>query len=473
MPVEDVSTRPISCSPCHFAENQPTLARGSRRMLRRTLSMKGHTHRLAPRAVQFPDMRSTVRAALIALHLLLLALTAHAQDDAPTFLIESITVEGASAAAARIVIAESRIAEGATVDESELRAAAARIQRLPFIVSTDFRLTKGSAPGRYVLVVVIRPMSSFFLNASRSTTWYEQERRGATPFEDAGTYMEQFTTGELALGARTFVGRQGMLTAAAQRVEDRNDRFTIAYSQYDLFGTRASITAVVSYLDNPGARRSADPGARNDWHVRDNLTWELLGVLPLGRNDSLRASWQHAEAPVRYVEIVDDPPRLRPILRSLPQIRKELFWIHDTTNDPLFPTSGTRLTAGVIRTSTPTAGFTELGRVKTDEYRATLERSWSLTPKQALTAGASALDFDRVITQYRVFSRYSVDLWPREQTLRWGDLRLELEGDRVFTKIHEPPYDADSTLRLGLAYRGVWGVLRMNVAYNGWRQPEP
>ncbi|HEX7149845.1 MAG TPA: hypothetical protein VF618_00035 [Thermoanaerobaculia bacterium] len=405
---------------------------------------------------------------LLAILALFVCTVAARAQEPPTFLIESITVEGTSAAA--IVIAESRLTAGESYGEPELRDAVARIQRLPFAVSTDFRLAKGSAPGRYILIVSIRQMKPFFLNAATTTIWSADRRRTPQGPQAGEPYIDQRRTVEVTAGARAFLGAKGVLNLAANRVEDRNDRFTVAFSQYDIFGTRASLTAVVSYLEDPGAIRSADPGARADWHFRDNLTWELIGVVPISRNDSLRGSWQRSERPVRYVE-----PRpgggFRPILRSLPEIRKELFWIHDTTNDPLFPTSGTRLSAGIIRTSTPTAGRTELGRLKLDEYRATLEHSWSLTSRQALTLGGSALDYDRVIDQYRAYSRYSIDLWGRERTLRSGDLRLELHADRIFTAVRRPPYSARSTAGAAITWRNVWGVVRLDASYQGWREP--
>lgn len=416
-------------------------------------------------------MRLTARLALV-LALQLLTLSARSQDD-PSFLLESITVEGGSAAAKRIVVAESGLKEGQTVDEPELRDAMSRIQRLPFILSTDFRLAKGTQPGRYVLIISIRPMSRLFLNSGVTTTWSYERSRPSAPRAPTTESLDQRRTSNLVVGGRTFVGARGVVTIAADRVEDRNDRFTLTFTQYDLFGTRASLTAVATAMDNPGARRSADPGARNDWHFRDNFSWELIGVVPIAPNDSLRGSWQRSESPIRYVA-----PRegggFRPILRSLPAIRKELFWIHDTTNDPIFPTSGTRFTAGVVRSSVPTSGFTLLGRVKNDEYHVTLERSFPVTQAQSLTAGGRATEFDRRVQTYRPFLRYSLDLWDRDATIRYGDLRFELEADRLISRLRlsSQPQIAESAVRAGLAFRAAWGVLRMNVAYVGWRQPD-
>lgn len=408
-------------------------------------------------------------------HLTLLLLTvflslapAMRGDDVPRFFIESINVNGGSPASERIVAAESRLRAGETYDEAQLRDAMARIQRLPFVISADFRLAKGSQFGRYVLVVDLQQMKPLFALAESTTSWIEQSR--ILPQPD-GTFLEeewlnQVRTNELVVGARTFVGKAGMLNAAAERVEHRHDRYTVSYTQYDLFGTRASLTALVSYLDDPGARTRGAPNDRYDWHFRDNLTWEVIGVVPIGRNDSLRASWQRSERPISYFAV--DDGEVQHILRSLPQIRKEIFWIHDTTDDPLFPSRGTRITAGATRTDTPTAGSTLLGRLKLDELKVSAERSFALTQRQALTGGVNGSDYDRVIRRYDAFARYSFDLWGRERTLRNGDLRLELGADRVFTSIRENPFDAQSTVRASVVYRNPWGVLRLTGQYLGW-----
>ena len=367
-------------------------------------------------------------------------------DDAPSFYIQGIRVEGTRAE--RIVIGESGLHTGRAYGEPELRDAAARIQRLPFIVSTDFRLEKGSSPGNYILVIAVRSLKPWFVNAQKQTEWL-------------GT--NQVSADELDLGARWFVGAKGALTGTVQRRQFTHDRYALTYTQYDLFDTRASITAVASYLQDPGVRRSGDPLARTDWHHRDNILWTVIGVLPIGDNDSLRGTWEHEERP-----IIHFAPHF--ILQSLPQIRRDLFYIHDTTDDPLFPTSGTRITAGGARTFVPSSGFTIVGRQKQEELKATLERSWALTPVHAATVGGSGDDFDQRIRTYRAFGRWSMNLWSPEKTLHYGDLRFELEGDRVFMHVKPSFSQQNSTVRASVAYRSVWGLLRLELDYTGWSQ---
>ena len=95
---------------------------------------------------------------------LLLAAAGLARADEPVrFLIESISIEGARYSSPRILIAESRLTEGRSYSEAELRDAMFRIKRLPFVLHTDFRLAKGTERGRYVLVIAIEETKPLFL----------------------------------------------------------------------------------------------------------------------------------------------------------------------------------------------------------------------------------------------------------------------------------------------------------------------
>lgn len=383
----------------------------------------------------------------------------------PLFLLEEIEVEGASRAAAHIVVAESQLRTGSSYDENALRQAMARIQRLPFVVSAGFRLQKGSSVGRFVLLIEIRASKPLFVEASRNTRWTDDFVKVPVPGGlDYKPLITQRTTSEVAVGLRGFAGARGVFTAVAQRREDRNDRYTLSFSQYDLFQTRASLTALVSYLNDPGVR---GPTEGMDWHVRDNLTWELIGVVPLSGNESIRASWQWSQLPIRHLAPDPDSGQLRPVLRSLREMRSEVFFIHDSTDDPLFPSSGLRITAGAIRTSMPTSSLLLTGRRRLDELRASLEASHPLTARQAVSIGGSASDYDQSVRDYRLFGRYATDLWGRERTRRDGDLRFELIVDREFSRVHTLPQATQSVVSAGLAFRNVWGVVRLTAEYSG------
>ena len=392
-------------------------------------------------------------------------------DPVPTFLIESITVEGGSRATDRIVVAESGIHLNQTYDEGELRAARGRIQRLPFIVSTDFRLAKGTSPGKYVLIIRIRRMTTFFLDAETTAQW-EHQRQIVLLQPPYYTYRYSIVRQDqnhVVAGARLFTGANGVLTAAAERVSYRNDRYSLTFSEYDLFGTRASVTAVASYLESPGAVRSSDPLARNDWHHRDNITWEIIGVLPITGSDSLRAAWQHEELPGRHFTISPVDGNLHYTLSSLPEISKELFWIHDTTDDPLLPTSGTRWTLGGTRIAMPTQTPISVGTVQARQFNATLEHTWPLFESQTATVGGTAVQYNRIVRNYTVYGLYGFDL---SSHVRSGDLRLELSGRKeIFTlRQNGAPHTSQAFADVSAVYRNVWGVLRLTVGYEGWEK---
>lgn len=412
--------------------------------------------------------------------LLLLAIPAvHlAADPVPAFLIESIEVEGGSRAADRIVIAESRLQVKQSYDESELRAAMARIQRLPFIVSTDFRLAKGTMPGTYVLIIRIRRMTPFFLDAETNAQWTHLRRIENLP-SGGFRFVSRLARRDehhIVAGARTFVGANGVITATGERVSLRNDRYTLTFSQYDLLGSRASVTAVVSYLEAPGANRSGDPLARNDWHHRDNVLYEIVGVLPITGSDSLRGSWQHEEIPGRYNAISPQDGQYHYVLQSLPEISKDLFWIHDTTDDPLLPTSGTRWTLGGTRISMPTTTTVSFGTVQRRQLAATFEHTFPLFESQALTLGGKGVQYDRIVRNYTALAVYGYDL---SSHVRSGDLRLELGGRKEISTVrrqrtlHSYSIDRSSQafVNASAVYRNVWGVLRFTVEYEGWEKP--
>jgi outer membrane protein assembly factor BamA len=73
-----------------------------------------------------------------------------------------IEVRDAKRVSPEVVVAESRLREGADYSEADLRDAAARLTRLPFLLSAEFSLEKGSERGRYVLVVTINETRTFF-----------------------------------------------------------------------------------------------------------------------------------------------------------------------------------------------------------------------------------------------------------------------------------------------------------------------
>jgi hypothetical protein len=209
--------------------------------------------------------------------------------------------------------------------------------------------------------------------------------------------------------------------------------------------------------------------ARNDWHHRDNITFEIIGVLPITGSDSLRAAWQHEELPGRHFAVSPVDGNLHYVLSSLPEISKELFWIHDTTDDPLMPTSGTRWTLGGRRVAMPTQTATSVGTVQARQLNATLEQTWPLFESQTATVGGTAVQYNRIVRDYTLYGLYGYDL---SRHVRSGDLRLELSGRKEIFTVHQPkgPHSSQAFVDLSAVYRNVWGVLRLTVGYEGWEK---
>jgi outer membrane protein assembly factor BamA len=87
--------------------------------------------------------------------LLLLLLAVPLYADEPAFFLERIEVRNQERVSPEVVIAESRLRAGQQYSEAELRDAAVRLARLPFLLSVDFSLEKGSERGRYILVLTV------------------------------------------------------------------------------------------------------------------------------------------------------------------------------------------------------------------------------------------------------------------------------------------------------------------------------
>jgi len=81
-------------------------------------------------------------------------------------------VRKASRVSPQIVIAESLLREGAEYSEDDLRAASARLRRLPFLLSADFALEKGSERGRYLLAISVVAVAPRAENAERELGVY-------------------------------------------------------------------------------------------------------------------------------------------------------------------------------------------------------------------------------------------------------------------------------------------------------------
>jgi len=191
--------------------------------------------------------RIVIRTVVFLLIAAALASPLAAQEAEPRFLIERIEVRENRRVSTDVIVAESRLREGQAYSEEELSDAANRLNRLPFLLSADFALERGSERGRHVLVITVNETKPFFYLVDARPILSESDFSGRNVDIQVG---DRLGGGENqgVLGARWFVGRRGAFHAGLFARDD-NHEFTrdytaavIGYTQYDIFGTRAFAT---------------------------------------------------------------------------------------------------------------------------------------------------------------------------------------------------------------------------------------
>ena len=411
----------------------------------------------------------TLRRALTALALLFLIAPA-ALGDGPEFLIETVEVEGARYASPRIIVSESRLREGRSYSEQDLAAAIGRIERLPFIMYAEFRLRKGSEPGRYVLVVSIAETKPLFLSARSYSSWVEVDSPVFDGAESpAGIEFEprvvDYRNDFLTVGGRWFVGARGVLHLAAE--VQREDRYSLGYTQYDILGTRASVSALVSYQDR---NIEGLPGVFGEWSTWDDVIYQFLATVPITTNQSIRASFQRGTQPVPRTELSVVPGNFRYRLIPANVDGYGIGWTFDTTNDALHPTAGTLVTASAVETQFALSSPDDTAIIRDENTLLSLtsERFLPVTGRQTISGG---LDLHRRgIDEVRAHGKYALSLWdPRSSR---GDLWFEVEADHIWLDGFGSDGTGGSSARAGLAFRNAWGLLRLDFEYVGRRDGE-
>lgn len=429
-----------------------------------------------------------------------------AQEEAPRFLLERITVAGAREAAGRIVEAETLLREGGSYGEEDLAQAVARVQRLPFVLDADFSLRKGSERGAYELVIQVEEARRFF---------YEHSIRAS--FFDEPIDLDQTTANEFILslpglvGARQFVGRSGVVFAALDTVEGAQ----VGFTRYDLFGRGVVASVAWSGFFNSDVCCASevlpyalDPSFVSWGWDESSRRLSVEAAVPLRPTDALRFSWSRRDGGgatrsevfgvYRGGEFFVDAGN-----SDLTLDRAELKWVRDTSDDPLVPTRGHTLSGGIEWTAFetgPLRGFRrETGYIaeplppQQSELTAAVvsaARHWSLTPRQTvsgqgrLSAGRASLR--QLPTATGVVADQDLDAFSGSLGLRhalrlkqsrgergFSDLYLESTAEvgvettspdlRVSASTHNPLERLE--LSVGLVFRNAWGRLRFRLAY--------
>ena len=396
-----------------------------------------------------------------------------AAQDAPLF-IERIEVRNHHRVSPDVVIAESRLREGHAYTEAELRDAAVRLSRLPFLLSVDFSLEKGSERGNYILVLTINETKPFFLLLDVVPYFDSDDAYVDTQFEDRIGNRET-----LALGFRWFVGRRGAVhvgfsgTGADREFTNEYASFVAGYTQYDLFGTRAFATL---NLKRPV-----------EGYGEGLLSPQFVLGVPVSANQTLTLEYDDSrfKGETRHVNGED-------VHNQYGQKVVSARWSYNTTNEPFFPTEGTLLSAtphyawrdgrtafgtfpgGTVIASTHERTYgLEAGATR---YRELTERSsiwgdlhgrWEHLDRRSssdlLANGESA-------SSASVGIGYAYSLWSREERAS-GDSRFEYTARYTNRVQREDPYEIfhyeSDVLQVGWSWirRSSWGTIRLGVGY--------
>jgi hypothetical protein len=414
---------------------------------------------------------------------LLVAAAAVAAPVCAAFSVESIVVRGTHYSSPRTIIKESKLAAGHSYTEAELRDAIGRVNRLPFVIHAEPSLEKGSARGQYVVVITITETKPLFIDYGWSKQLIDDRESSFVPGPDGKPVLQtrhvlfRFNEHDARAGLRVFAGSGGMVTISSAysgcdspgsicfaQVAD----ITGTYTQYDILGTRASVAGIVQFR-NTDFRPPPFAEGSTRFSVFDRLAFQFSGVVPLFGNNALRASVSRRTDPVFVVK------QLQPFVfheRMSHPTGAQLAWLYDTTDDPLFPQRGSALSISTDWRRSVTQLFREPTRAKaliTKGGDVNFHKHWDLGGGRSLSSGGEVSRRSKE-NEFVVEGGYSASLWGREQTMRLGDLRLQTTVDRHlirFTTVHSQT--SYSTLGVGIAYRGQWGIVSAGVSYLGFR----
>jgi hypothetical protein len=418
------------------------------------------------------------------------------------FLIEKITVEGPKAAVANIVRVETLLREGGSYTEDQLRQAIYRVHRLPFVLDASFSLRRGSRRGAFELVVEVQPARWFFydqwVRAYRFGEPLHLESRGFTSRDR----RYSASVGGLA-GARLFVGRSGVLFGAL----DSEEGVQIGFTQYDLL--HRGILATAGFSTNACCVSEPLPLGLDPrfvtWDFTNSRRLSLNLTVPLGGRQSLQVavSDRAGGAGVRQ-EILDDPASFGLEERGsvnqgeLSYRRAEAKWVYDTSDDPVVPSRGSTLTAGLEASHFAAHGLVIEQRqapfsakpapsFKSQQVLAAVSavRYWSITPRQTVSGvgriAAGRSQVENLLTGDRVLPsagfntlggsvrlQHSLTLQRSRGRSRLLDLRWET-GAELGLERSSPAFGHSTLRRLlletSLVYRNQWGRIRASLTF--------
>ncbi|HET9766955.1 MAG TPA: hypothetical protein VFS60_08910, partial [Thermoanaerobaculia bacterium] len=386
-----------------------------------------------------------------------------AAQEPPLFLIERIVVEGLERNSAReIVISESRLRAGTSYSEAQLREAIYRVKRLLWVVDADMSLRKGSTRGAYELAIVVEGAKPVAFAVDFGGIYSVPDAE-----EDDGGYDGLDIDAAITVSGRKFIGSRGLLFGSAQEFAGDFGFVQLGYTRYGLFGGGSSATVALG--------RAAGDG------VADNLQAAAQLDVPVTGNHVVRvfAGWAISED--RFT-LLDGSSETRS-----EAWRAHLEWIYDTTDDPLFATTGRS-----VVTTARYESFRQRIRTHFDFLEGPVDvddrfddsswtvgtqgrQFWPITLKQSLGIGAGASHgesggFASSFTTATVEAVHAFNVWDYVVRERHGDLRLETRALIGASRSTSKPLDFERSqiegrLQTSLLFRNAWGVFRFTFTY--------
>lgn len=403
---------------------------------------------------------------------LILSTSALFAQSEPQFFIEKIDVRGTRFTSSNVVRKQTLLHEGSTYTEPQLKAAIDRINRLPFVIDAEFALEKGSEREHYVLVVKVSETKPLFVNADSRKSFSDSGCCGTHDFEQ----------NTVEGGVRGFVGST-LLHASS----NFKGVYEAGITQYDLFGTAAFASLRVRWSDRRIFADITPPSGFGDpFHVvaSNEPSPDLIVGVPIVGNHSIRAHWTrtgYKSTNTTTIALPDGVTEKHFDREESTNDFGDVAWVFDSTDDALLPTRGNLVRTGLFFSyGTQTRSHDDSAPIdSTIHSRAVFlegRHYWELPAMQSVSVGAD-IARTRLTSpdapfptpsstndSYAAVASYSASLWPRKQTVRFGDLRFEATG-RYF---HYEGYAPDPYVVTGeVTLRNPWGLLHLILSYNG------
>jgi len=423
----------------------------------------------------------TLRRLLLYLLLLAAAGALRAEEPPARFFIERIDIRNAHRVSRDVVVAESRLREGSTYGEQELREASLRVNRAPYLISADFSLEKGSERGKYILVITLNETRPFFFLLD-GVFYAARDEHSLREYPNVLSSDDS-----IAAGFRFFVGPRGAIHFGIEGGADNRSytsdysTFAVGYTEYDLFGTRAFATLNLRLpIDSP---------------AEGLISPQLIAGVPLTANQTLTLDYEDTFFRRDTIHLLDTAFHRQDAERLV-----SLAWTYNSTNQPFVPTRGTIVRIAPLRSMRDRASYQFVHPIPGPPPEPYAEhqngygldfvalRYWELSELNSVSAGVLAGWADVEDRQHPRTFGTDIRWRPAYQIVRagWsrnlrrddskeGDSRIELDGRLVRRQrnVREgaaafgvSPNNED-TLQASASWvrRSHWGTFRVGVGY--------